>query len=61
MGMRVELTPPTHDPQSCYAKTLGDAIRSANLPLLTQVHLETHTLREAAARGINVPIQMAAK
>jgi hypothetical protein len=29
--------------------------------LLTQVYLETHTLREAAAHGIDVPVQVAAK
>jgi UrcA family protein len=57
-GNRVDLTPA---PEGCYEKALGDAIRSANVPLLTQVYLETHTLREAAARGINVPAQMAAK
>jgi UrcA family protein len=57
-GNRVDLTPA---PASCYEKALGDAIRSANVPLLTQVYLVTHTLREAAARGINVPAQIAAK
>jgi hypothetical protein len=31
------------------------------LPLLTQVYLETHTLRQAAAHGIDVPAQVAAK
>ena len=40
---------------------LGDAIRSANLPLLTQVYLGTHTLRQAAAYGIEAPAQLAAK
>lgn len=59
-GMRVDLAP-SPDPEGCYEKALGNAIRSANLPLLTQVYLETHTLREAAARGIDVPVQMAAK
>jgi UrcA family protein len=49
------------DPKGCYEKALGDAIRSANMPLLTQVYLATHTLREAAARGIGVPVQVAAK
>jgi UrcA family protein len=59
-GNRIDLAP-APDPEGCYEKALGDAIRSANVPLLTQVYLETHTLREAAARGIDVPAQMAAK
>jgi len=59
-GNRVDLAPAL-DPEGCYEKALGDAIRSANLPLLTQVYLVTHTLGEAAARGIDVPAQMAAK
>ena len=59
-GNRVDLAPAL-DPEGCYEKALGDAIRSANLPLLTQVYLVTHTLGEAAARGINVPAQIAAK
>jgi hypothetical protein len=29
--------------------------------MLTQVYLATHTLQEAAARGIDVPVQVAAK
>jgi UrcA family protein len=59
-GNRVDLVP-APDPEGCYEKALGDAIRSANVPLLTQVYLATHTLREAAARGIDVPAQIAAK
>jgi UrcA family protein len=59
-GNRVDLQPPS-DPEGCYEKALGDAIRSANVSRLTQVYLETHTLREAAARGIDVPVQVAAK
>ena len=46
---------PPQTQRGCYEKALADAIRSANLPLLTQVYLETHTLREAAAHGIDVP------
>jgi len=57
-GNRVDLAP-APDPEGCYEKALGDAIRSANVPLLTRVYLETHTLRQAAARGIDVPAQMA--
>jgi len=59
-GNRVDLKPPS-DPVGCYEKALGEAIRSVNSPLLTQVYLETHTLRQAAAHGIEVPAQMAAK
>jgi UrcA family protein len=59
-GNRVDLEP-SPDPEGCYEKALGDAIRSANVPLLTQVYLATHTLREAPARGIDVPAQIAAK
>jgi UrcA family protein len=59
-GMRVDLAP-SPDPQGCYEKALGNAVRSAHLPLLTQAYLETHTLREAAARGIDLPVMIAAK
>jgi UrcA family protein len=59
-GNRVDLEP-SPDPAGCYEKALGDAIRSANVPLLTLVYLETHTLWQAAARGIDVPVQIAAK
>jgi hypothetical protein len=58
--MRVDLVP-FRDPQGCYEKALGNAVRAANLKLLTQVYLATHTLQEAAARGIDVPVQVAAK
>ena len=59
-GNRVDLQP-SSDPEGCYEKALGDAIRSANVSRLTQVYLETHSLREAATRGIDVPVQVAAK
>ena len=59
-GMRVDLKP-VADQKGCYEKALGDAIRSAKLPLLTQVYLETHTPREPAAHGIDVPVQLASK
>jgi UrcA family protein len=57
---RVGLAPAT-DQFGCYEKALGDAVRSVNVPLLTQAYLATHTVREAMARGIDVPAQMAAK
>jgi UrcA family protein len=59
-GMRVGLQP-VADQKGCYEKALGSAVRSANSPLLTQVYLQTHTLREATALGIDVPVQIAAK
>jgi UrcA family protein len=59
-GNRVDLQV-SADPEGCYEQALGDAIRSANVSLLTQVYLETHTLREAAAHGIDAPVQVAAK
>ncbi len=58
-GNRVDLKP-SPDPVACYEKALGDAIRSANVPRLTQAYLETHTLWDAAAHGIAVPAQIAA-
>jgi UrcA family protein len=59
-GMRVDLAPPS-DPQACYEQALGQAVRFVKRPLLTQIYLETHTLREAAARGIDVTVQLASK
>jgi UrcA family protein len=59
-GMRVDLAP-TPDPQGCYEKALADAVRSAHMPLVTQAYLATHTLQQAAARGIDAPVQIAAK
>ena len=51
---------PVSDPKGCSEKALGDAIRSVNMPLLTQVYLKTHTLAEAAAHGIEVTPQVVA-
>jgi len=58
--MRVDLQP-SSDAEGCHEKARADAIRSANLPQLTQVYLATHTPREAAAHGIDLPVQVAAK
>jgi UrcA family protein len=49
------------DPDACSEKTLGETVRSTHLPLLVQVYLETHTLGQAAAHGIDVSSQLAAK
>ena len=59
-GNRVDLKP-SGDPVACYEKALAEAIRSVDLPLVTQAYLETHTLRQAAAYGIEVPARVAAK
>jgi UrcA family protein len=40
---------PSSDPTGCTQKALANAIRSANVPLLTQAYLAKHTLREALA------------
>jgi UrcA family protein len=52
---------PVGDPKGCYEMALGDAIRSARLPMLTRLYLNTHTLQEAAARGIEIPPQVSAR
>jgi UrcA family protein len=59
-GDRVNLVP-VDDIDGCYQTALGGAIRSAHAPTLTQIYLTSHTLREAAAFGIEVPAQLAAK
>lgn len=59
-GNRADLKP-VPNPVACYEKALGDAVRSANAPLVTRVYLETHTFQQAAAHGIDVPAQTAAK
>jgi len=57
-GNRAALAPPS-DPRACRETALGDAIRTLGMPALTRVYLESHTLAEAAARGIPVPTQVA--
>ena len=47
-GNRIDLEP-IYNPKVCHEQALGDAIRSINAPLLTQVYLETHTLQQAVA------------
>ena len=59
-GTRVGLAP-VDDFKDCYETTLGNAIRSAKAPMVTQMYLQTHTLRDAIARGIEIPAQLAAK
>jgi UrcA family protein len=59
-GNRVGLQPPPSW-VGCYEKALGDAVRSVNRPQLNIVYLATHTSREAATYGIDVPARIAAK
>ena len=59
-GDRVDLLP-VDDLKGCYEGALGRAIRSAKAPTLTQIYLATHTPQEAAAQGIEIPAQLAAK
>jgi UrcA family protein len=44
---------------ACSEKALGEAIRFAQMPSLVQVYLETHSLGQAAAQGIDVRSQPA--
>jgi UrcA family protein len=59
-GNRVDLVPADNE-KTCYEKALGNAIRAAKQPMLTQLFLQSHTLQEALARGIQVPAEVAAK
>ena len=59
-GDRVSLEPPTSF-TGCYEKALGDAVHSAHRPELSIVYLATHTPRDAATYGIEVPARVAAK
>ncbi|HEX2792016.1 MAG TPA: UrcA family protein [Steroidobacteraceae bacterium] len=43
------------DPGSCYERALANAVRSAHRPQLTLIYLKTHTLQDAAKRGIDIP------
>jgi UrcA family protein len=47
--------------QGCTERTLARAVQSVDRPQLTMIYLETHTLRGAASRGIEVPSLMVAK
>jgi UrcA family protein len=59
-GIQVGLQP-MDDPQGCIEQALGEAVRAAKAPNVTQIYLANHTLREAAAHGIKAPAQVAAK
>jgi UrcA family protein len=51
-GDRVGLEP-VADFTSCFEKSLGEAVRSINRQPLTQLYLQTHTLQDATALGID--------
>ncbi len=59
-GGRVGLEP-VASVHGCYEKALGEAVRSAHQPQLSIVYLATHTIRNAAAYGIEVPVRVAAE
>jgi UrcA family protein len=59
-GNRVDLKP-ADNLDVCRDDALGGAVHSVNSPLLTQMYLENHTLRQAAAHGIQIPAQIASK
>jgi len=52
---------PSPDTDACTEKALGEAIRSAHVPLLVQAYLEKHSVAQAAAHGLVVPVQLAEK
>ena len=59
-GTRVGLLPADNQ-FKCYQNALGDAVHASNKPMVTRIYLATHTIQEAAAHGIDVPAQVAAK
>jgi UrcA family protein len=52
---------PSPDPEACHEQTLGRAIRSAHMPLVTLAYLRTHSIGQAAEYGIDVPAKLAHK
>lgn len=59
-GTRVDLEP-SDNVKGCYEKALGQAVRSVGAPLVTQIYLGSHTMKQAAAYGIQLPAQFAVK
>jgi len=59
-GMRVDLEPLPH-PTICFENAVADAVRSINRPQLTKAYLKTHSLQDAANRGIDVQRVAAAR
>jgi UrcA family protein len=52
---------PVDDVHECTERALGAAIGSAHVALLTEVYLESHSIKEAKAYGIEVPIMAGTK
>jgi len=59
-GMRVDLKPAASF-SGCYERSLGTAVGSARQQQLSLVYLETHSPRDAATYGIEVPVRVAAQ
>jgi UrcA family protein len=59
-GDRADLLP-ADDRNACYEKALGNAVRVARVPLVTQLYLTTHTLADAARYRIQVPSEVAGR
>jgi UrcA family protein len=57
-GARVGLQPVANYP-NCFEKALGNAVSSAHRPELASVYLLSHTVRDAATYGIQVPERLA--
>jgi UrcA family protein len=58
-GYQVGLESPTNF-TSCYEKALGEAVHSVHRTEVSSVYLTTHTPRDAAQYGIEVPVRMVA-
>ena len=54
-GNRIDLVP-VDNRHECTENAVGAAIGAAHVALLTQVYLETHSIGEAKAHGIEVPM-----
>jgi len=57
-GYQVGLEPPANF-TGCYEKALGEAVHSVHRAEVSTVHLATHTPRDAAQYGIEVPVRTA--
>jgi UrcA family protein len=51
--------PPTDNLPRCFEEALGNAVRLANSPRVTQAYLANHTLHDAATWGIDLPAELA--
>jgi UrcA family protein len=59
-GNRVGLAPPASY-VGCYERALGAVVGSVHQLQISIVYLESHTPRDAATYGIDVPVRMAAE